>query len=254
MPTKKRYTFYGNGIITRNVARFPDDASDTAYATRNSTNDPTAEFEIEQAIDPDQSGDLGNSNIRGRYRINQSLAEIRYGPDGVPYRFVRVTKDNIIIRNADINITMSDSGIEVNGNTNFKDPATVNGVSIAVSNYSIQNHAQETLGYGVSSSSSVQIVIPPGVTALVHFSGNVLYSLATNVQGYLRYTINGSVMWTSSNYLSGSRYVNLERDMLLGSGTYVFRTNGVQSYLYTGIHTSCVIGGSSSNMKVKAIG
>ncbi|MHC1591768.1 MAG: hypothetical protein ACXQS8_06765 [Candidatus Helarchaeales archaeon] len=121
MPTKKKYTFHGNGIITKNVALFPDNASDTAYATKDSII-TTDEYEIQQAIDPSNSGNLSSGDIRGRFRINESLAEIRYGNDGIPDRYVRVSSGEINIKHGNTSLLMDGSGITANGDL------TVNGI------------------------------------------------------------------------------------------------------------------------------
>lgn len=129
MPTRRRYTFYGNGIITRNVALFPDSNADIAYATK--TNEVTAEsFEVEQAIDPNHSGDLEAGDIRGRIRLNNALSELRYGNNGLPNRFARVQADRVRLQHTNTILDVLADGVDVTGDATFNDNVNIGGTLI----------------------------------------------------------------------------------------------------------------------------
>jgi len=107
MPTKKKYTFHGNGIITKNVALFPDSASDTAYATKDSN--------------------LSSGDVRGRFRINESLAEIRYGNNGIPDRYVRTLSDKIEIKYGTNSLELDSSEFLMNSPSRIPGQLTTQG-------------------------------------------------------------------------------------------------------------------------------
>ena len=122
MATRKQYTFSQNGVITRNICLFPSSATDDTAAVRHLqvTDD---EFQIQQLIDCDNSGDINDDNIGGSIKISETLAEIRYGPpDSEDKRCVQVKENEIIIRHGDAKISLDGSTLKFYGNATFESP------------------------------------------------------------------------------------------------------------------------------------
>jgi len=122
MATRKQYTFSQNGIITRNICLFPSSAADDTAAIRHSqiTED---EFQIQQLIDPDNTGNINDDNIGGSIKISETLAEIRYGPpDSENQRCIQVKEDEVVMRYGDTKISLDGSTLKFYGNTTFENP------------------------------------------------------------------------------------------------------------------------------------
>jgi len=117
---RRRYTFSKNGIITRNICLIPDVLADVPANSKELVN-TTDPFEIQQAIDPSSSGDLEDANIRGRFRINELLAEIRYGTTA-SNRYVQVNPLISIMRHGNVTISIIPAGIIFRGTSYFYDP------------------------------------------------------------------------------------------------------------------------------------
>lgn len=79
MPIKKILKMYGNGFLTRQIADFPANATDDDYVIKTFSNaGASAGYRLTQAVDPSDSGDLEDPDIRGLIDLGESKAELRY--------------------------------------------------------------------------------------------------------------------------------------------------------------------------------
>jgi len=113
MPKKKKLEMSGNGFYTKHISQFPNNSTDVSYVVKSFVQSGDS-YELVQAIDPSRTGDyeLG-SDIRGSLRLNESLAELRYG-NKASNKYIKVDNSESTLRQGNTVVMVETNGATLN--------------------------------------------------------------------------------------------------------------------------------------------